>query len=162
MTAETIEPEDILLPLLEPIFAFMLSHQMVDLHIRASPDPEPVAEDLVSHAVVDEEFIYCSAEPGPGVQGIYAVTDDQGEGRLDGPSSIPQTVLRPLLKALSDLNVDQLHISTVREAADNAEVSPVVVPPARPNPDEFDEDATPNPSIIHAVIPFASGSDENK
>lgn len=154
MTADTIEPDEVLLPLLEPILAFMISHQMNDLHIRAAPATEASERDSQVPFGTDAGVAYCSAEPGHGVQGIYAVTDDKGEGRLDGPSTIPQTVLRPLLKALNDLNVEQLHITKVREAADSTDASRTVVLPAHLTPDEFDEDIAPDSRIVNAVIPF--------
>lgn len=154
MTADTIEPDEVLLPLLEPILAFMISHQMEDLHIRAAPAAEASEYDSQAPFGADAGVAYCSAEPGPGVQGIYTVTDDKGEGRLDGPSTIPQTVLRPLLKVLNDLNVKHLHITKVREAADSTEASRTLVLPAQLDPDEFDEDIKPDLRIINAIIPF--------
>lgn len=154
MTADTVEPEEVLLPLLEPIVAFMLTHEMEDLHIRATSALEVPQPDLQAPFGADAGVAYCSAEPGLGVSGIYTVMDDKGEGRLDGPSNIPQAVLRPLLKALNELNVDQLHISTIRKAADSTDASRVVVLPAPLDADEFDEDETPSTRVVNRVVPF--------
>jgi len=161
MNAETADPEEILRPLLEPVLAFMVSRRMEDLHIRASPTDAAALAPFTGSYGVDADVIYCSEEPGSGLRNIYTVTDDEGNGRLDGPSTIPQTVLRPLLKALNRLNVEHLHITAIWEVADpDAEATPVVVPPPLFDSDEFDEDAIPDPAKVHAVIAFAVEGDE--
>ena len=152
MTTDTMEPDEALLTLLEPIVAFMISNRLNDLRIQATSGVGATSEVVSGH--VGEGVVYCAAEPGPGLHGIYVVADEAGGGRLDGPSDIPREVLHPLLKALDERNVEQLHITTVREAAEDTEASQTVVLPNRLKPDEFDEDVVPDPRVINAVIAF--------
>ena len=149
MNADTVESEEVLRPLLIPVVEFMISHQMEALHIKASVSV--VLGSETGFFSDDVSVVYCSAEPGPGLQGIYIVMDDKGEGRIDGPPVIPQPVLRPLLKALTELKVVQLDIETVSEALEGtAAALPLALAPLF-NVDEFDEDVIPSPHPVYSV-----------
>lgn len=106
LSPEALEPE------LSPVLGYMHEHNMLGVRLSATQLPLKRPKDR-HHGGAPDNFI-CHEEPHDrGTRGIYYVADENGEGRLQGSSRIPQELLRPLLKRLDELRVCEIVIGTV-------------------------------------------------
>ncbi|MXS76218.1 hypothetical protein CSIV_06930 [Microbacterium sp. CSI-V] len=97
---------------LGPLIAWMSSNRVDRLHLVAQPAPSAVVDEA---PYLDESayFFHCEKAPeAPGLLNIYAVTDEDGQAALNGPSRVPPALLRPILRALDKASVSEFSIST--------------------------------------------------
>lgn len=142
MTDDDDELPDAVVPraVLEPVLDWMKTHDIAELRLRAAAIP-PAAEGEPAR---DEtrNLLYCEEQPdAPGLLNIYETTDEHGEGRLNGPSPVPQAVLRPLLKALAAAAVAELLIATQSDSEVSA--SPTITTTTCEMVNEFEEHEVP-------------------
>lgn len=142
MTDDDDELPDALVPpeVLEPVLDWMKTHDIAELRVRAAEIP-PAAETEPARDET-QNLLYCDEQPdAPALLNIYETTDEQGDVRLNGPSPVPQAVLRPLLKALAAAAVAELLIAT--QSGSEQSLFPTVTTTTCEMVDEFVEHAVP-------------------
>lgn len=96
--------------IVQPVVDWMQQNGYTLMRLTASPPPlKPTSEPLRDES---DSLLYCDEQPASeGLRDIFAVSDDQGRGWLNGPSPVPHGVLRPLLRALSEASVSEFEIA---------------------------------------------------
>lgn len=144
---------DDLEPVLAPVLDYMDEHNVADLRLQAKSLPR--RQQTTPHRSREEEFCSYAAPDGLGLSGIYAVTHEGATTRLMGPTSVPQSLLLPLVLRLDALQITELVIeatSTLPDQADNVEAASAPAPTLVMERTEFtDVDET------KVVLPAATG-----
>lgn len=124
-----------------PLLAWMVKHNVTRVRVVATAVPEPATEEPARDE--SRNLLYCEAEPGSqGLLNSYVVADEHGQGRLNGPTRVPQDLLRPLLRALDEASVSELLVAA--EGTDGAgEASAITTTVAAPMEDIEEHEIPP-------------------
>lgn len=146
---------------LGPVIAWMARHGVDYLRLIARQLPAPAEEDPVRDET--RSLLYCEEEPdAPGLLNIYEVCDEAGQGRLNGPSQVPQAVLRPLLRALDEASVSEILISSSVDPAMEPDEGTTLTAVAELE-DQFEEHEVPRadewPVLIAVQVVAGSARD---
>lgn len=97
--------------LIAPLVAWMVSHNVTRIRVTATTAPTPAVEEPARDETV--HLLYCDEKPmSRGLLNVYVTQDENGQGRINGPTDVPQSVLRPLIRALDDASVSELLVAT--------------------------------------------------
>lgn len=127
MNDDDAKDEPVPWDLIAPLVAWMVKHHVMRVHVVATLAPTPQSEEPARDETV--HLLYCDEEPtSRGLLDVYIVADENGYGRINGPTNVPQHVLRPILRALDDASVSELLIAT--NEADREDPQSAVSDPA--------------------------------
>lgn len=148
--------------LIAPLVAWMVSHNVTHIRVTATTTPTPTAEDPARDETV--HLLYCDEEPmSHGLLNVFVTADEDGQARISGPSDVPQSVLRPLIRALDDASVSELLVAAAPEGSDSftqPEASPsTTLTASRSNIEEHDVPPSDNwpPPVVAFQVPERGG-----
>ncbi|WP_372969310.1 hypothetical protein [Microbacterium sp.] len=102
--------------LIAPLVSWMVRHNVPRIRVAATTVPTPAVEEPARDESV--HLLYCDDQPmSPALLDVYITADEDGQGRINGPTDVPQDVLRPLVRALDDASVSELLVATAPEPA---------------------------------------------
>ncbi|MGC0371313.1 hypothetical protein [Microbacterium sp. SLBN-111] len=148
------DDSDPLLPweLLEPLVIYMVTKGIREIRLESRQLPDRPAVE--PQRETSEHEISCDAAPdAPGLQGTYAVSDESGGG-LIGPTSVPQSLIRPILRALDATPVTGISIKTDAPIFSEPATTTTLAPPAE-SFEEFELPSSDNwpPAVVAVQCP---------